>query len=116
MASPVLVHGIKVLHLRSAAKVQAATKIQNTTIQTTRRHIQQICNLDMIKVWELQVFSVSRCEMIAYVALTEKKYLSSFIVSGEGVVGTGWSWLRWRGACEYGNELSGSIKCGEFID
>ena len=20
------------------------------------------------------------------------------------------------GACEYGNELSGSIKCGEFID
>jgi hypothetical protein len=30
---------------------------------------------------------------------------------------------RWRalvrqlaGACEYGNELSGSIKCGEFLD
>jgi hypothetical protein len=21
-----------------------------------------------------------------------------------------------RGACEYGNELSGSIKCGEFLD
>jgi len=23
---------------------------------------------------------------------------------------------RWRAICEYGNELSGSIKCGEFID
>ena len=23
---------------------------------------------------------------------------------------------RWRGACEYGNELWGSIKCGEFLD
>ena len=23
---------------------------------------------------------------------------------------------RWRGACEYGNELSGSIKSGEFLD
>ena len=37
----------------------------------------------------------------------------------EGVVGTGWSWLRTGtvvGACEYGNELSGSIKCGEFLD
>ena len=22
----------------------------------------------------------------------------------------------WAGACEYGNELSGSIKCGEFLD
>ena len=35
----------------------------------------------------------------------------------EGVVGTGWSWLRIErggGTCEYGNELSGSIKCGEF--
>jgi len=21
---------------------------------------------------------------------------------------------RWRGACEYGNETSASIKCGEF--
>ena len=31
----------------------------------------------------------------------------------EGVVGTGWSWLRigtGGGACEYGNELWGSIK------
>ena len=37
----------------------------------------------------------------------------------EGVEGTGWSWLRigtGGGACEYGNELSGSIKCGEFLD
>jgi len=37
----------------------------------------------------------------------------------EGVVGTGWSWLRIgevAGTCEYGNELSGSIKCGEFLD
>ena len=36
-----------------------------------------------------------------------------------GVVGTGWSWLRIRevaGTCEYGNEFSGSIKCGEFLD
>jgi hypothetical protein len=23
---------------------------------------------------------------------------------------------RWRDACECGNELSGSIKCGEFLD
>jgi hypothetical protein len=23
---------------------------------------------------------------------------------------------RWRGTCECGNELSGSIKCGEFLD
>ena len=32
---------------------------------------------------------------------------------------TGWSWLRigtGGGACEYGNELSGSIKSGEFLD
>ena len=34
----------------------------------------------------------------------------------EGVVGTGWSWLRIGSACEYGNELPGSIKCGEFLD
>jgi hypothetical protein len=37
----------------------------------------------------------------------------------EGLVGTGWSWLRigtggWH--LEYGNELSGFIKCGEFLD
>ena len=33
----------------------------------------------------------------------------------EGVVETGWSWLRIgkvAGTCEYGNELSGSTKCG----
>ena len=23
---------------------------------------------------------------------------------------------RWRGSCECGNELSGAIKCGEFLD
>ena len=23
---------------------------------------------------------------------------------------------KWRGACEYGDELSGCIKCGEFLD
>ena len=23
---------------------------------------------------------------------------------------------RWRGTCEYGDELSGSIKCGKFLD
>ena len=37
----------------------------------------------------------------------------------EGVVGTGWSWLMigtGGGACEYGNEIWGSIKCGEFLD
>jgi hypothetical protein len=33
----------------------------------------------------------------------------------EEVVGTGWSWLR-IGTCEYGKELSGSIKIGEFLD
>ena len=35
------------------------------------------------------------------------------------MVETGWSWLRIgkvAGTCEYGNELSGSIKCGEFLD
>jgi hypothetical protein len=33
----------------------------------------------------------------------------------EGIVGTGWSGLRigTGGTC---NELSGSIKCGEFLD
>ena len=30
------------------------------------------------------------------------------------VVGTGWSWLRI--GTGGGNELSGSIKCGEFLD
>ena len=37
----------------------------------------------------------------------------------EGVAGTGWSWLRigtGGGRFEYGNELSGSIKCGELLD
>ena len=32
---------------------------------------------------------------------------------------TGWSWFRIgdvASTCEYGNELSGSIKCGEFLD
>jgi hypothetical protein len=33
----------------------------------------------------------------------------------EEVVGTGWSWLR-IGTCVSGKELSGSIKCGEFLD
>ena len=34
-------------------------------------------------------------------------------------MGTGWSWLRigtGGGRCEYGNELSGFIKCEEFLD
>ena len=34
-------------------------------------------------------------------------------------MGTGWSWLRQgevAGACEYGEELSGSIKCRELLD
>ena len=33
-------------------------------------------------------------------------------------MGTGWSWLRigTSGTCEDGNKLSGSIKCGEFLD
>ena len=37
----------------------------------------------------------------------------------EGVVGTGWSWLRigtGGGTCEYGDEPSGSVKCREFLD
>jgi len=37
----------------------------------------------------------------------------------EVVVGTGWSCLRIErdgGTCKYGNELSDSIKCGEFLD
>ena len=45
--------------------------------------------------------------------------LSWILRKWEGVVGTGWGWLRigtGAGACEYGNELWGSIKCGEFLD
>jgi hypothetical protein len=39
----------------------------------------------------------------------------------DGVAWAGLIWLRigtggGRGACECGNEPSGSIKCGEFID
>ena len=37
----------------------------------------------------------------------------------EGIVVTGWSWHRRgqvAGACEYGDELWGSIKCGEFLE
>ena len=36
----------------------------------------------------------------------------------EGVVGTGWSWLRigtGGGHCEYGDELSGSKNAGNFL-
>jgi hypothetical protein len=36
----------------------------------------------------------------------------------EGVVGTGWSWLRIgqvAGTCEYGNELWGSVNAGNFL-
>jgi hypothetical protein len=36
--------------------------------------------------------------------------LSWIFMTWEGVVGTGWSWVR------IGNELSGSTKCGEFLD
>ena len=25
-------------------------------------------------------------------------------------------WMEVAGGCEYGNELSGSLKCGEFLD
>ena len=38
-------------------------------------------------------------------------------------VGEGGDWMelaqdkdRWQGTCEYGDEPSGSIKCGEFLD
>ena len=34
-------------------------------------------------------------------------------------MGTGWSWLRigtGGGHCEYGDEPSGSVKGGEFVD
>ena len=30
--------------------------------------------------------------------------------------GVGSGWGQMAGTCEYGNELSGSIKCGEFLD
>ena len=36
----------------------------------------------------------------------------------EGVVGTGWSWLRigtGAGTCGYGEEVSGSINAGNFL-
>ena len=35
------------------------------------------------------------------------------------VYGLDWPGQRWRqvaDACECGNELSGSVKCGEFLD
>ena len=32
----------------------------------------------------------------------------------DGVVGTGWNWPA--GTCEYGDEPSGSVKCGIFLD
>jgi len=32
-----------------------------------------------------------------------------------GGLETGWSWLRIE-TCEYGDEPSGSINCGEFLD
>jgi len=35
------------------------------------------------------------------------------------VYGLDWAGPEWRqlaDACEYGNELSGSVKCGEFLD
>ena len=34
-------------------------------------------------------------------------------------MGTGWSWVRIgevAGACGYGEEPSGSIQCGEFLN
>jgi len=37
----------------------------------------------------------------------------------EGLLGTGWSWIRigtGGATCEYGDELSGSIKCRESLD
>jgi len=30
--------------------------------------------------------------------------------------GLGWPWIQLADACEYGNEPSGSVKCGEFLD
>ena len=30
--------------------------------------------------------------------------------------GLGWPRIETGGACECGNELSGSVKCGEFLD
>ena len=33
-----------------------------------------------------------------------------------GLDGVGSGWGQVAGACEYGNEISGSIKCGEFVD
>ena len=33
-----------------------------------------------------------------------------------GLDGVGSGWGQVAGACEYGDELSGSIKCGEFLD
>ena len=62
---------------------------------------------------------------------TDDKGWSSSLGVGRGAknpprekkIVTNYSWARcflWRqqlaGACEYGNELSGSIKCGEFLD
>ena len=51
--------------------------------------------------------------------LDERIILRWILRKWEGVVGSGWSWLRigtGGGTCEYGNGLLGSIKCGEFLD
>jgi len=37
-------------------------------------------------------------------------------VGGIDLIDLGRDRDRWRGSCECGNEHSGSIKCGEFID
>ena len=80
----------------------------------------------MWHVWS----KVEVCTRFRWGHLREKDHLGDQDVDGriilrwifrkwEGVVGTGWSWLRigtGGGRFEYGNELSGSIKCGEFLD
>ena len=44
------------------------------------------------------------------------KILPHSDLRGGGSISRGSITQQVKGACEYGNELSGSIKCGEFLD
>ena len=79
----------------------------------------------MWRVWE----RIERCTGCWWGSLSERDHWGDQAVDGriilrcifrklDGVVGTGWSWLRIGtdgGTCGYGEELSGSINAGNFL-